>query len=76
MDIKENAKQYAKNSLFGSKAKAQVAYNAYLKGAEAVLNMLQYDVAIKVSEFEADEPHLACVDDLIAKYLMNIKNGE
>ena len=74
MDIKEKAEQYIKNSLFSSKTKGQVAYNAYLKGAKAILNILQIDVAIKASEFEAGEPHLAWVDDLIAKYLKDISN--
>lgn len=73
MDIKEEAKRYIRNSLFGSKSKAQVAYNAYLRGAKAVLDVLQYDVAIKAKS-EADEPHLAWVNDLITKYLIDIKN--
>lgn len=76
MDIKEDAKRYVKNSLFGSKTKGQVAYNAYLKGVKAILNILQIDIAIKAAEHEAEygygEPHLDWVDDLIVKHLKDI----
>lgn len=34
----ELAKQYAENSLFGSKTKKQIAYCAYLKGYRKALN--------------------------------------
>lgn len=80
MDIKEDAKRYIRNSLFGSKSKAQVAYNAYLKGAKAILDVLQYDVAIKASEHKDEygygEPHLAWVNDLIVKHLKDIKSKD
>lgn len=43
IDEEELAKQYAENSLFGSKTKKQIAYCAYLKGYRKALKKIKID---------------------------------